>query len=105
MECLFENDSTIIKLGSHFDFTSVNENFSIFKNLLTTQRPIQMIADEVIRIDMAGLQLLLSFVLACQQNKISIHCKKFSSTLQTAIEIAGMQSLLALVDKGEKHAN
>lgn len=107
MECIIGNDSTIIKLGQSFDITSVNENFSILKDLLTTNHAIQIIADEVTRIDMAGLQLLLSFYLACQQNKVSLHCQKFSSALQTAIELAGMHPLLALTSdvKGGSHAN
>lgn len=91
-----ENEHIIVNCGQRIDLESVQDQRDLLIKVLALKKPIIFKANEVIKVDTAGLQLFLSFTITATSQNISWKWETPSSTLVQVSNLLGMKELLRL---------
>jgi len=105
MHCENEKDTITIKLNKHLDISSIQDLYHILKEAFELNHSVILQANEVSRIDTAGLQLLLSFYLTSQEKNITIQWQNPSPILINISNTLNIDNLLKLPLEGKTHDN
>lgn len=98
MDWQIEDQHIIIRCGSHLDKESIQDQREIFIKVLAAKKPIIFYANDITKVDTAGLQLVLSFTLAASKHNIAWEWREPSSVLMREADLLGMRNLLKLPD-------
>lgn len=88
-------NETIIHCGSEITLSSVTDQKEIFLQALQIKKPICLAANEVSKIDTAGIQLLLNFILSALKINITYYWKNPASVIIELSELLGVDQVFA----------
>ena len=94
-----EDHSTILHCDKRLSLENIHTQKNIFIDVLAIKKPIIFDAHSLSYIDTAGLQLLLSVVLAADTNRIPWTWRQPSAALLQCANLLGMSQLLKLPKK------
>lgn len=94
------NTETIIYCGPAVDLLSVVEQKAILLQALEIKKPICLEAGEISKIDTAGIQLLLNFILTAAKANLRWRWKNPSLQLINTSELLGLDQVLAFKQGG-----
>jgi ABC-type transporter Mla MlaB component len=94
------SNETIIHCGSEMDLSSVVDQKKILLHGLQIKKPICLEASEISKIDTAGIQLFLNFILAASKANIICYWKNPTSKVIELSELLGVNQILALKKTG-----
>lgn len=96
MECQNEEGYCSINLGTSLKIASIHDQQKILSSALSYNKPIRINGSEIIQIDTASLQLLLSFILFINEKRLAWEWQTISPSLISIANIIGMHELLQL---------
>jgi ABC-type transporter Mla MlaB component len=94
------SNESIVHCGSHMDLSSVVSQKETLLEALHIKKSICLEASEISKIDTAGIQLLLNFVLAAKDANIIWYWKNPATQLINMAELLGIDRLLAIKQSG-----
>jgi anti-anti-sigma regulatory factor len=87
------NNHRVIILGKTLKMDSIEEQLQVLTDALNSKNTIIIEANEVLEVDSASLQLLLSFLLEVDQRKIDYQWKSPSTYLIKMVSALGMKKV------------
>ncbi|MBI1423005.1 MAG: STAS domain-containing protein [Gammaproteobacteria bacterium] len=90
------NDLMVIDCGGILDISLVSQWYEQAQSALQAGSPIQLKADELQRVDAAGLQAILCLFHAARQRDIPIAWEGQSPALQQAATLTGLNAQLGI---------
>ncbi|HQZ87369.1 MAG TPA: STAS domain-containing protein [Gammaproteobacteria bacterium] len=94
------SSETIIHCGSEVDLSSVVGQKEIFLQALQIKKTICLEASEISKIDVAGIQLFLNFILAASKINIAYYWKNPASQIMELSELLGVTDVFAFKRTG-----
>ncbi|HXH54706.1 MAG TPA: STAS domain-containing protein [Gammaproteobacteria bacterium] len=95
-----KSNETIVYCGSEVDLSSVVDQKEILLRGLQIKKPICLEASEISKIDTAGIQLFLNFILAASKENIICYWKNPTSKIIELSELLGVNHVLAFKKTG-----
>lgn len=89
-------NQTEIDCGSVLDIAGIEHWWELAHGALQTGSPLRLKADELQRVDAAGLQAILCLFLTAQHRDIAIQWDKPSPVLNQAARLIGLDEMLKL---------
>lgn len=89
-----EADTITISCGDVLNISRVSEFYSELSMILNEKKPVQMDVSELERIDVAGIQLLLSFSQKVKNSGLSFQWSTPSENLLRSVSLVGLRDQL-----------
>ncbi len=96
MSKLEEPSQGLVTFDDTLDITMVSSYFEQFSQMLNQYKAIILDAENVERIDGAGLQLLVAFIQAAERLQISVQWQGYSETVKKSAKISGVAGSLGI---------
>jgi|GEM_PF-6795053 len=98
MKYQIEETDVRVYLPEVLDLSTVKEQKTVLEEVLSLNRPVIFDAEKLKRIDLASLQLLVSFSITVK--KLPVSWKGISPSLFQMASLLGMERYLKLADQG-----
>ena len=101
MRLKFDENETILNFGSQIDMSTVEEQRETLLSAIEAKKNLVFGAQDLKRLDTAGLQLILSFCLTLKKENLTWHWKETSQCLEELADLMGATQVLELKAKRE----